>query len=347
MDRTRRVADAARALHGLALGDAFGEQWFVIRRGHPDPSERQARRIAPDAALWQWTDDTAMALSVLRILHLCDDVDQDALAAHFAASYEADPHRGYGASMHGVLRAIREGEPWREVTRRQFEGQGSWGNGTAMRVAPLGAWHADAGLAHVAAEAERSAATTHAHPEAAAGAVAVAIAAALATRGRDEPAPDPVEFLTAVAEHTPESDVASGIRTASRLPATSSVPHAVSVLGNGSRMSAPDTVPFALWTAARRLDALEDALWDTARGMGDVDTTCAITAGVVASRTGLHGIPAGWLAAREPLPTWVDTGGVLPENRYRPGPPPVAAPAEPFEPGHRSGRIGQCEQTRP
>ncbi|MYS80102.1 ADP-ribosylglycohydrolase family protein [Embleya scabrispora] len=311
--RTRRVANAARALHGLALGDAFGEQWFSYKGA--EATQRQARRIAPEAELWYWTDDTAMALSVLRVLHLCDDVDQDALAAHFAASYTADPHRGYGPSMHGVLRAIHEGESWREVTRRQFEGQGSWGNGAAMRVAPLGAWHADEDLSYVAAEAERSAETTHAHPEATAGAVAVAIAAALATRGRDEPAPDPVEFLTEVAEHTPESDVAAGIRTASRLRADSSVRNAVSVLGNGTRISAPDTVPFALWTAAHHLDTLADALWETARGMGDVDTTCAITAGVVASRTGLADIHDSWLTAREPIPGWVDTGGVRPADR--------------------------------
>ncbi|OPC81341.1 hydrolase [Embleya scabrispora] len=302
MDRTRRVANAARSLHGLALGDAFGEQWFGYRGA--ELTERLTRRIAPQARLWYWTDDTAMALSLLRILHLRDVVDQDALAAHFAASYEADPYRGYGPSMHGVLRAIHEGEPWREVTRRQFEGQGSWGNGAAMRVAPLGAWFADDGLVVVAAEAERSAETTHAHPEAVAGAVA----AALATGGRGEAAPDPVEFLAEVAGHTPESDVAAGLRAASRLPAHSSVRHAVSVLGNGSRISAPDTVPFALWTAAHHPDSLTEALWHTATGGGDIDTTCAITAGVVASRTGTTDIPKSWITAREPLPTWVDTG---------------------------------------
>ncbi|MGC0422576.1 ADP-ribosylglycohydrolase family protein [Embleya sp. AB8] len=310
MDRTRRVANAARTLHGLALGDAFGEQWFFYKGA--DLAEHQARRIAPEADLWYWTDDTAMALSVLRILHLRGEVDQDALAEHFAAAYTADPYRGYGPSMHGVLRAIREGESWREVTRRQFDGQGSWGNGAAMRVAPLGAWYADRELADVAAEAERSAETTHAHPEAVAGAVAVAIAAALATRGRDEPAPDPVRFLTEVAGHTPESDVAAGLRTAARLPADSSVRNAVSMLGNGSRISAPDTVPFALWTAAHHPDALDDALWETASGMGDVDTTCAITAGVVASRRGLTDVPSTWLTTREPIPGWVDTGSVAP-----------------------------------
>ncbi len=311
MNRNRRVANAARSLHGLALGDAFGQQWFFYKGA--ELTERQQHRIAPESKLWHWTDDTAMALSLLRILHLCDGVDQDALAEHFAASYDADSHRGYGGSMHGVLRAIHDGEPWAEVTRRQFEGQGSWGNGAAMRVAPLGAWYSDHDLADVAAEAARSAEATHAHPEAIAGAVAVAVAAALATRGREEAAPEPVAFLNEIAAGTPESDVAAGIRNAARLPEGTSVRHAVSVLGNGLRISAPDTVPFALWTSAWHLDALDDALWETAKGMGDVDTTCAITAGIVAARTGLAGVHGSWLTAREAVPDWVDTGGIRAE----------------------------------
>ena len=32
------------------------------------------------------------------------------------------------------------------------------------------------------------------------------------------------------------------------------------------------------------------------------DTTCAITGGIVAARTGLDGVPRDWLRRREPLP---------------------------------------------
>jgi ADP-ribosylglycohydrolase len=56
----------------------------------------------------------------------------------------------------------------------------------------------------------------------------------------------------------------------------------------------------ALWCAARHPDDLEAALWDTASGRGDVDTTCAITGGVVGARTGTAGLPASWFAAAEP-----------------------------------------------
>ncbi|MFJ5921554.1 ADP-ribosylglycohydrolase family protein [Kitasatospora sp. NPDC092948] len=95
------------------------------------------------------------------------------LAREFAAEYTAVPHRKYGPSMHQVLRAVHAGEDHVAVTGAMFGGQGSPGNGAAMRVAPLDAWFAD-DLAVVAEQAERSARATHAHPEAAAGARAVA-----------------------------------------------------------------------------------------------------------------------------------------------------------------------------
>lgn len=72
-------------------------------------------------------------------------------------------------------------------------------------------------------------------------------------------------------------------------------------LGNGQRIRADDTVPFALWSAARHRDDLEAALWATAAGLGDVDTTCAIIGGVVGAATGTAGVPGEWLRRREPL----------------------------------------------
>jgi ADP-ribosylglycohydrolase len=84
-----------------------------------------------------------MTLSLYRLLHDHGEVVQDDLARLFATAYEADPYRNYGPSMHRVLKAIGDGSPWASVVGSQFGGQSSWGNGAAMRVAPLGAWFAD------------------------------------------------------------------------------------------------------------------------------------------------------------------------------------------------------------
>ncbi|GIH05123.1 hypothetical protein Rhe02_31900 [Rhizocola hellebori] len=80
-------------------------------------------------------------------------------------------------------------------------------------------------------------------------------------------------------------------------------------VGCGLQVSAPDTVPYAIWCAARHLDDLPEALWATASAGGDIDTTCAITGGIVAGRTGLSAVPAEWLDACEPLPASITIPG--------------------------------------
>jgi ADP-ribosylglycohydrolase len=290
-------------MRGLALGDAFGETWLLRPAAEMEiaVAERQWNE-----APWPWTDDTAMALSLLRILDQHGHVDQDALAEAFAGDYAADPYRSYGPSMHQVLRAIGQGEAWATVTRRQFDGMGSWGNGAAMRVAPLGAWFAD-DLDAVATEAVRSAAVTHAHDEAIAGTVAVAVAAALSVNGVSGS-----ELVAAVTARVPDGEVASRLRRATKIAPSADPRHVAAMLGCGQEISAVDTVPYAIWCAAGNLDDLTEALWTTALAGGDVDTTCAIVGGIVAGRTGLSGVPADWWEACEPLPAWVDAVGDRP-----------------------------------
>lgn len=284
-------------MQGLALGDAFGETWFFKPAGYVQRAFEQ--RLTP-AGPWFWTDDTAMALSLLWVLHRHGRVDQQALADRFASAHAADPHRNYGASMHDVLARVRAGERWPEVVAGQFDGLGSWGNGAAMRVAPLGVWFAE-DLDAVARDAELSAQVTHAHPEAAVGAVAVAVAAALSSKGIAGS-----DLLEAVVERTWESEVRQGLRNAAKLGLRASPHAAAAVLGSGQKISSMDTVPFALWCAARHLDNLAEALWTAVTPGGDTDTVGAIVGGVVAAATGLDAVPQEWLEACEPLPGWVD-----------------------------------------
>ncbi|MFE6492213.1 ADP-ribosylglycohydrolase family protein [Streptomyces sp. NPDC057748] len=285
-------AAARRSLEGLSLGDAFGERWFPLFREPRRAFDETKARRTPEEPVWHWTDDTALARALMRVVEEHGRVEQDRLALCFALAFEADPARGYGHGMHILLpELLTSPADWRTLAPELFEG-GSLGNGAAMRVGPLGAhFHQDVGLA--ATQAALQAAVTHAHPEGIAGAVAVAVAAALSVRG---------EFtLAAVADRTPEGLVRDGLRRAVDVPFATEPWKAADLLGNGQRIRADDTVPFALWTAARHPDDLEAALWATAEGLGDVDTTCASTGGVVGAATGIDGVPESWLKRREPL----------------------------------------------
>jgi ADP-ribosylglycohydrolase len=281
---------ALDSLAGLSVGDAFGAQFFATEN-RPLLLDETAVPTAP----WPWTDDTEMACNLVDVLHRFGHVDRDSLATAFSGRY--DPYRGYGPGTVVLLRALRDGEPWRTAATAQFGGQGSMGNGAAMRVAPLGAYY-PGDLERVALEAAASAVVTHAHPEGIAGAIAVAVAASYVTRG------DSDGLIEAVLSHTPPGAVHDGIRRAAAL-LDRTREEAAYELGNGARVLAQDTVPFCIWTAARHLTDYDQAVRTCVAVGGDIDTTAAITGGIVAAHTGVAGIPLAWRAAREPLPDWI------------------------------------------
>jgi ADP-ribosylglycohydrolase len=298
LDHDARLARARRSLEGLSVGDAFGEQFFVDVRLAAD---RIKTRSVPDrAGSWWWTDDTAMAISIVDVLAKLGTVDVDALANAFAARYRLEPNRGYGGGAHRLFGEVVSGTPWRSAAAQLFDGMGSFGNGGAMRAAPLGAYFHD-DLDRVVIEASSSAEPTHQHPEGRAGAIAVAVAASVAQQIADGTRPrDGAALVEEVRRRTPRGEVRDGIAKAQSLLHLDDPRSVAKVLGNGSAVSAPDTVPFCVWAIAGNLDDYEQALWTTVTALGDRDTTCAIVGGVVALSA--PAIPANWLAAREALP---------------------------------------------
>ena len=72
-------------------------------------------------------------------------------------------------------------------------------------------------------------------------------------------------------------------------------------VGNGSEISAQDTVPFCIWNAARMIDDYEEAILSTIEVGGDCDTNCAIVDGIVAAYLGQSAIPEKWKELHEPL----------------------------------------------
>ncbi|MDT8307268.1 MAG: ADP-ribosylglycohydrolase family protein [Anaerolineae bacterium] len=112
----------------------------------------------------RFTDDTVLTVAVAyAILH---GVDYAAALRAFGRRY---PRAGYGGTFRQWLFSDEMG-PYN-----------SWGNGSAMRVSPIGFAFDDE--AAVLAQAEASAAVTHNHPEGIKGAQATALAVFLARTG--------------------------------------------------------------------------------------------------------------------------------------------------------------------
>jgi ADP-ribosylglycohydrolase len=114
--------------------------------------------------LSRFTDDTVLTVATAHAI--LTDTSYDVAYLDFGRQY---PDAGYGGSFYRWLSA-EDPRPY-----------GSWGNGSAMRVAPVGL--AFDNLDEVLREAERSAAVTHDHAEGIKGAQATAMAVFLARRG--------------------------------------------------------------------------------------------------------------------------------------------------------------------
>lgn len=143
---------------GAIIGDIAGSTYeFLSNKSSSVP-------LFPRGS--DYTDDTIMTIATTAAVLAKRDYRRAYL--DFGNRYP-DPMGGYGAGFRGWLHDI-EPAPY-----------GSWGNGSAMRVSPIG-WAVDQ-MSEVLFEAKRSAEVTHSHPEGIKGAQAVAAAIRMARGG--------------------------------------------------------------------------------------------------------------------------------------------------------------------
>jgi ADP-ribosylglycohydrolase len=291
MTNNKRLTPALKSLLGTSIGDAFGDSFF----GETAIIKQRIKDRELHSGEWLFTDDTIMSIAIYKSLEKFGDIHQDYLAQEFSRNYLKDNYRGYGGTAHFILRTIGEGQNWQEVAQNVFEGMGSMGNGAAMRAGVIGAYFAD-DIDKIKLAAEQSAKVTHAHFEASVGAMAVAIAAGLAQKMKENNVILPFyDFIRQIVSVLPASDTTSKINKSLSIPTTYSIETAVSILGNGIKMTAQDTVPFALWCAAQHLGNFEEALWKAVSGLGDRDTICAIVGSIVILSASETTIPQLWL----------------------------------------------------
>ncbi len=142
---------------GAIAGDIIGSRFerFPLKT-------TQFRLFDPSC---RFTDDTVLTVALAdSLLHGTPYVNL------LKSYYRAYPDAGYGGSFHRWAQSERS-EPYN-----------SWGNGSAMRVSPVG--FAAGTMEEVLDQAKRSAEVTHDHPEGIKGAQAVASGVFLARTGQ-------------------------------------------------------------------------------------------------------------------------------------------------------------------
>jgi poly(ADP-ribose) glycohydrolase ARH3 len=283
---------AIGALLGCAVGDAIGELAFTHadRDGLYAAVERAQRLV--------YTDDTAMAIAVANALVEDGVINAQALGDRFARAFQLEPWRGYGPGPPQIFRSVAEtGQPYEAVARKLYAGEGSLGNGAAMRAGPLGVAYRDG--PRLEGASDTASAVTHAHPvgrDAAllvARAVAQAVAAGL--HGRR------------VRPHAMAQDLTDGCRTEEMRHKMQAVtdylgeraePEAVADTV-GRSVSAPESVPFAVYAFLAAPDDFAACLEIAIFHGGDRDTLGAMAGSIAGAYLGEHAIPDPWRARIE------------------------------------------------
>ncbi len=284
------------ALLGLALGDAIGAPF----EGAPPAREKGTRKPKCDMPL-RYTDDTEMMIGLSESILEEGSVVPETVVQWFIR--EMNPWRGYGIGTLRVLELVKEGVKIEKATRAVFP-EGSFGNGAAMRVAPIGlVWAAD--LLRVMKEAEKSSITTHTHPLGIEGARMIALSVAIILRtGSKEGLLDELSKMVREEVFLKKLLVAKEF-----LKSEPTLEEIVQKLGNG--VLAVKSVVTAIYAFLRFGDSFIDTINFCLDLGGDTDTIGAMAGALTGVYLGETALPTNCLANLEGYERLLDLSDAL------------------------------------
>jgi ADP-ribosylglycohydrolase len=275
---------------GTFVGDAMGREvegwsWELIRVRYG---------ILKEIGKGIYTDDTEMMIGIMESLKEDPGFDPALTAQRFLDNFH--PFRGYGGRIYGIMARLRRGAPWDHV------GTDSWGNGGAMRIAPIGFFFYDE------RERLRDAALictqiTHRHPEGLAGAVAQALAVGMAIQnGINGEAIDQIAFLEEIVQGVEGIDrgVAQELERIAEIEQGGGLEAKVERIAVTfpRDVSAKGAVPAAIASFLLN-DAFQGTVETAVNCGGDTDTIGAMAGAIAGAFYGYKTIPSGWLAPLE------------------------------------------------
>ena len=289
-------------LLGKAIGDAQGMQFETKNWNHPailawdgkSYGSSEFHKLGPG----QYTDDTGMAIALTESLLKCGKFNPETTASHYRAWYEGEHFRGAGQTTRKALGNLKNDIPWYESGEL-----GALGNGTAMRVAPIGVFYREEPGKLIKA-AKLDAIITHDSHEAQQGSVAVAMAVSLLLNGVKKE--EILESIKRVLEPSRVLDNLVLISTNKTIHDTiknkeydisldrNGGNRIISQLILGNKYTTIEAVAraFYVFVATR---SFAEAIELSIRAGGDTDTVAAITGALCGAHYGLEGIPKEYI----------------------------------------------------
>jgi len=276
---------------GAAIGDGLGawrEGRGIARKGEIESLTEKLKSLI-------YTDDTHMTIGVAESLIKSQGFNGEHMAQTFLRNYESEPWRGYGPGPPRIFRMIRSGEPWDSVAGKIYKG-GSFGNGSAMRVAPVGLLYSD-NPEKLREIAYKSSSITHSHELGKEGAALQAYAVALAL---NTPSGEDIEreaFLLKLQNFAQNQLYKEKIASIKELLGEQDRAKVIAVLGNG--IEAPRSVPTAIYCFLLQPKSYKNTVTYAISLGGDTDTIASMAGAISGAYLGIEAIPQEWRAKLE------------------------------------------------
>ena len=274
------------ALVGTGVGDALGAPF----EGWPWVKPEVVEVVTERRKVLTYTDDTHMMIGVAESLIRVGGFDGEDMAHTFVGNYELEPFRGYGPGPPHIFRLIRAGVAWDEVAQCLYHG-GSYGNGSAMRSAPIGVLYHDNPVM-LREVAYKSSQITHAHKLGKEGAALQAYAVALATNLEPLGTFNQCDFLSRLINYVPNGVYREKLNRIETLLSQPDKGKVVTELGHG--IEAFNSVPTAIYCFLAQPHSFAQAVLYAISLGGDTDTIGAMTGAISGAYLGIGSIPDSW-----------------------------------------------------
>lgn len=308
------------ALVGALVGDCLGSHYEGISIIIPweEVTDYTMTRINDIKGSIPYTDDSAMTRAICKSLTKQRKYDNHSMANEFVKEFFNEPMRGYGQAVGKVFERLRDNDP-EDVTlpaRTQFDGQGSYGNGAAMRISPLALFSKSS--LEIKEIACKNALITHAHVYGVNGAIIQAMAVYNALH-LEPPSLDPYRFIdhlvevaekvegqaTSVTNRDPSENSSQPAMTFSYAAKIKEMKGLLSKLtaletetvvetfGNGIR--AQEAVPAAIFSFLYKGKvSFQDSVNYAISLGGDTDTIASMTGAISGAYWGVDNVPTMW-----------------------------------------------------
>lgn len=275
---------------GCLIGAAIGDGLGAWREGRRMAEKEDIASLAERVEELAYTDDTNMTIGVVESLIQSRGFDGEHMAQTFIKNYEAEPWRGYGPGPPKVFRMIKSGEPWDSAASKIYRG-GSFGNGSAMRVAPIGLLYSN-NPAKLREIAYKSSSITHSHELGKEGAAIQAYAVVLALNTPSDEEIDREAFLLKLQNFAQTQLYKEKIANTKELLGEQDRARVVAVLGNG--IEALNSVPTAIYCFLKQPKSYKDSVIYAISLGGDTDTIASMAGAISGAYLDIEAIPQEW-----------------------------------------------------